>query len=109
MIVDLVIARARKGKTGFVQNYRRLNVALTRGRDCTIVVADEDCRQEVNKRFLEKQEERKAQAGSGESGFSGDMKSALTRTFKFYASKDSVVEISALSTFGSMTSPEWWT
>ena len=50
VIVDLVIARAWQGSTSFIQDHRRLNVALTRGRDCTIVVGDKDCLENIEKK-----------------------------------------------------------
>ena len=111
MIVDLVIARIRKAKTRFIQDYRRLNVALTRGRDCTIVVGYQACLQDVARRFLDKEAERQAQEGHESQSQEGDdgqpqegaddvnvpreMKSTLLALFKFYAGTNSVFEVSA--------------
>lgn len=96
VIFDLVVSRVRQGNPGFITDPRRINVALTRGRDSTIVLGDHDCFLEQDQRAEAKLKQKQAEAGElakDPSEIKGKVKSILKKLFLHYKEQNAFKEI----------------
>ncbi|MDI1492487.1 MAG: hypothetical protein OHK93_003701 [Ramalina farinacea] len=93
VFLDMVVAKMRVGTPGFITDPRRLKVALTRGRDATIVVGDTDV-------FLEqeaKAEEKKLKENPEQMvklHFDANVKSVLKKMFLFNRNHNAIFQYS---------------
>lgn len=90
---DMVVAKMRVGNPGFITDPRRLNVALTRGRDATIVVGDTDVFLEQDAKALEKQLKDNPEQ-TVKPHFDANVKNVLKKMFQFYRDNNAIFQYS---------------
>ena len=90
---DMVVAKMREGNPGFITDPRRLNVALTRGRDATIVVGDTDVFLEQDAKAVEKRLKDNPEQ-TVKPQFDATVKNVLRRMFQFYRDNIAIFQYS---------------